>query len=177
MLYLQSQNKQAGLPDPPSFTEELTLKRAEERDFLVQLLDGSKVADYEMPIKVAVQLRKYQQEGVNWLAFLAKYQLHGILCDDMGLGKTLQTICILASNTHERAQRHAATRSPDTLRLPSLVLLLVIGNFETVTTVFCLLSEDGMPCRQQEPSRSRLTWDELPTHTHHRHKQESLQLT
>ncbi|MFI5344609.1 MAG: SNF2-related protein, partial [Chlamydiales bacterium] len=34
------------------------------------------------------QLRSYQQTGVNWLAFLHDYGLHGILADDMGLGKT-----------------------------------------------------------------------------------------
>ena len=32
-------------------------------------------------VDVKAELRKYQQDGVNWLAFLAKYQLHGILCD------------------------------------------------------------------------------------------------
>jgi len=44
------------------------------------------------------------QDGVNWLAFLARYQLHGILCDDMGLGKTLQTLCILASDHYNRTR-------------------------------------------------------------------------
>jgi len=44
------------------------------------------------------------QDGVNWLAFLARYQLHGILCDDMGLGKTLQGLCILASDHYQRAR-------------------------------------------------------------------------
>ena len=48
---------------------------------MTQLLDGSKVETYEMPVKIKAELRKYQQDGVNWLAFLAKYQLHGILCD------------------------------------------------------------------------------------------------
>jgi TATA-binding protein-associated factor len=48
---------------------------------LTQLLDGSKVEAYHIPVKIKAELRKYQQEGVNWLAFLAKYQLHGILCD------------------------------------------------------------------------------------------------
>jgi TATA-binding protein-associated factor len=47
----------------------------------MQLLDGSKVEQYEIPVKINAELRKYQQEGINWLAFLAKYQLHGILCD------------------------------------------------------------------------------------------------
>ena len=39
---------------------------------------------------------------MNWLSFLNKYKLHGILCDDMGLGKTLQSICILAGDHYLR---------------------------------------------------------------------------
>lgn len=46
------------------------------------------------------------QDGVNWLAFLNKYNLHGILCDDMGLGKTLQSICIMASDHKLRDQKY-----------------------------------------------------------------------
>jgi len=72
---------QAGLPDPPGFSPELLKRRDEERLFLAQLLDGSKVEQYQIPVKINAELRKYQQDGVNWLAFLAKYQLHGILCD------------------------------------------------------------------------------------------------
>ena len=40
----------------------------------------------------------------------------------MGLGKTLQSICILGSKHHERAERHAATGSPDSVHLPSLIV-------------------------------------------------------
>ena len=72
---------QAGLPDPPNFPEDLLKRRGEERQFLMQLLDGNKVEQYKIPVTIKAELRKYQQEGVNWLAFLAKYQLHGILCD------------------------------------------------------------------------------------------------
>lgn len=43
---------------------------------------------------------------MNWLAFLNKYKLHGILCDDMGLGKTLQSICILAGDHYNRQQEY-----------------------------------------------------------------------
>ncbi|KAF9453249.1 SNF2 superfamily chromatin remodeling protein [Macrolepiota fuliginosa MF-IS2] len=113
---------EAGLPNPPGFPDDLLKKRDAEREFLSQLLDGSKVAKYDIPILVKADLRKYQQEGVNWLAFLAKYQLHGILCDDMGLGKTLQSICILASKHHERTQRYRETKSPDVVHLPSLII-------------------------------------------------------
>ena len=40
----------------------------------------------------------------------------------MGLGKTLQSIAILASKHHERAQRYEATEAPDAIHLPSLVV-------------------------------------------------------
>jgi len=41
-------------------------------------------------------LRPYQQQGLNWLAFLENYGLHGILADDMGLGKTIQVLALLS---------------------------------------------------------------------------------
>ncbi|EFI28392.1 Mot1 [Coprinopsis cinerea okayama7 len=113
---------EAGLPDPIGFSDELLKRRDEERQFLAQLLDGSKVDQYQIPVKVNAELRKYQQDGVNWLAFLAKYQLHGILCDDMGLGKTLQSICILASKHQERRDKYRETKSPDAVHLPSLII-------------------------------------------------------
>lgn len=97
-------------------------RRADERQFLHQLLDGSKVDQYQIPVPIKAELRKYQQDGVNWLAFLAKYQLHGILCDDMGLGKSLQSLCILASKHHERAERFKSTGSPDAVHLPSVIV-------------------------------------------------------
>ncbi|WP_075593358.1 DEAD/DEAH box helicase [Pseudoalteromonas sp. PAB 2.2] len=50
-----------------------------------------------------VQLREYQQHGVDWLNFLKRHQLGGILADDMGLGKTLQVIAFLA-NAKQRPQ-------------------------------------------------------------------------
>jgi TATA-binding protein-associated factor len=69
------------LPDPPDFPEDLFKRRETERQFLTQLLDGKQVEQYNLPVPVKAELRKYQQDGVNWLAFLAKYQLHGVLCD------------------------------------------------------------------------------------------------
>ena len=69
------------MPDPPGFSTELLEKRQSEREFLNQLLDGNKVEEYKIPIRITIELRKYQRDGVSWLAFLAKYQLHGLLCD------------------------------------------------------------------------------------------------
>ncbi|XP_018414179.1 PREDICTED: TATA-binding protein-associated factor 172 [Nanorana parkeri] len=62
------------------------------------------------------------EDGVNWLAFLNKYKLHGILCDDMGLGKTLQSICILAGDHCNRSQEYNRNKSADCMPLPSLVV-------------------------------------------------------
>lgn len=49
-----------------------------------------------LPFRLAGMLRPYQQDGINWLAFLQRCGLHGILADDMGLGKTLQATAIIA---------------------------------------------------------------------------------
>lgn len=72
---------EAGIPDPPGMSKELLAERDEERKFIAQMLDGSKVDAFEIPVAIKATLRRYQQDGVNWLAFLNKYHLHGILCD------------------------------------------------------------------------------------------------
>ncbi|PKI84186.1 Mot1p [Malassezia vespertilionis] len=110
------------LPDPPGFPARLLERRQAEQEFLSQLLDGSKVKPYEVPVEMKAELRKYQLDGVSWMAFLAKYQLHGILCDDMGLGKTLQSITLLSSKHYERDQRWQATHAPDATPTPSLIV-------------------------------------------------------
>ncbi|CAO1627101.1 unnamed protein product [Jaminaea pallidilutea] len=113
---------EAGLPDPPGFPADLLRRREEERQFMAQLLDGSKVEAYKLPVPINAELRKYQREGVSWMHFLARFKLHGVLCDDMGLGKTLQTICILSAKHFERDERFKATKAADSAPLPSLVV-------------------------------------------------------
>ncbi len=89
--------------------------------------------DFALPVNIKAELRPYQKEGVSWLAFLNRYGLHGILGDgkwntiwrgylDMGLGKTLQSICMLSSDHHYRAQKFSKTQSPDSAPIPSLVV-------------------------------------------------------
>ena len=113
---------EAGIPDPPGLSEELLKGRERERKFIAQMLDPKKVESFEIPVAIKAELRSYQQEGVNWLAFLNRYHLHGVLCDDMGLGKTLQTLCIVASDHHMRAEEFAKTQSADSQKLPSLIV-------------------------------------------------------
>ena len=54
------------------------------------------VEQTQLPSGVAATLRPYQQEGFDWLAFLWRHGLGGVLADDMGLGKTLQTLALIA---------------------------------------------------------------------------------
>ncbi|KAK0602735.1 hypothetical protein LWI29_036474 [Acer saccharum] len=96
-----------GLPPPTGLSESLS-RNAEDAQFLEQLLDSSHIDDYKLCTELKVTLRRYQQEGINWLAFLRRFKLHGILCDDMGLGKTLQASAIVASDI---AEHHASNQS------------------------------------------------------------------
>ncbi|CAI5723863.1 unnamed protein product [Hyaloperonospora brassicae] len=43
-----------------------------------------------------LDLREYQEAGVNWLISMCQRRINGILADEMGLGKTIQTISLLA---------------------------------------------------------------------------------
>ncbi|KAJ6635131.1 TATA-binding protein-associated factor [Pseudolycoriella hygida] len=90
-------------------------RKSKDKEFLEYLFTPKKIPDFKVPPFVNAELRSYQQAGVNWLWFLNKYKLHGILCDDMGLGKTLQTICILAGDHYERQIEKSKN-------LPSLVI-------------------------------------------------------
>lgn len=112
-----------GVPEPPALKGSvLSERRDREREFLQQLLSPNNIPDYVVPVPITAELRSYQQAGVNWLAFLNKYKLHGILCDDMGLGKTIQSICMLAGDHYYRDQKYKDTKSADCAPLPSLVI-------------------------------------------------------
>ncbi|XP_068672856.1 TATA-binding protein-associated factor 172-like [Montipora foliosa] len=113
---------ESGIPDSPGMTQAMVEQKQKERKFLEQLLDGKKVENYTIPVPIKAELRKYQQDGVNWLAFLNRYKLHGILCDDMGLGKTLQSICIIAGDHYSKATVYKETGNSDCKPLPSLVI-------------------------------------------------------
>ncbi|XP_072972272.1 TATA-binding protein-associated factor BTAF1 isoform X2 [Typha angustifolia] len=102
-----------GVPMPDELSEHLS-RNTEDAQFLEQLLDNSHIDDYKLCIDLKVGLRRYQQEGINWLAFLRRFKLHGILCDDMGLGKTLQASAIVATDIAER-RSHGVDKDPQSL--------------------------------------------------------------
>jgi superfamily II DNA or RNA helicase len=56
------------------------------------------------------ELRRYQQEGLGWLSFLAEVGLGGCLADDMGLGKTIQVLALLLARRQREADDGASPR-------------------------------------------------------------------
>jgi Superfamily II DNA/RNA helicases, SNF2 family len=53
-----------------------------------------------LPEQVKVPLRHYQRDGLDWLVWLERNELGGILADDMGLGKTAMLLALVAHD-HE----------------------------------------------------------------------------
>ncbi len=65
--------------------------------------DGAPVEPVEAPVGLAAELRHYQHSGYEWLTFLRRTGLGGILADDMGLGKTMQTLAMILRAVQDRA--------------------------------------------------------------------------
>lgn len=133
-----------GTPNPAGMSVAMAARKAAERPFVDQLLglSGARPPKYDLPVVVQATLRPYQQAGVDWLAFLRRFGMHGILCDDMGLGKTLQTLCGLSAAAHERRERAASAAragEPPPEPMPSLVVCppTLTGHWLNEARKFC----------------------------------------
>lgn len=76
-----------------------------------------KPSNVVLPSKVIFKgvLRRYQQEGFNWLVFLQSHSLGGILADDMGLGKTVQVIALIAHLVSKNRKIRCLVVAPTTI--------------------------------------------------------------
>jgi superfamily II DNA or RNA helicase len=81
------------------------------------LLELRSVEGEAPPAALGPLLRPYQLDGFQWLAFLWKHRLGGILADDMGLGKTLQTLAMIS-----HAQRADPGGAPFLIIAPTSVV-------------------------------------------------------
>jgi len=64
------------------------------------------------PKGLLTTLRAYQQTGYDWMRYLRRAGLHGVLADDMGLGKTHQTMAFLMALYEEGARRPSLIVAP-----------------------------------------------------------------
>nr|WP_246256374.1 DEAD/DEAH box helicase [Isoptericola halotolerans] len=80
---------------------------------LRELADGRRTPEpLEAPDGLRAALRPYQHQAFEWLTFLWRHGLGGILADDMGLGKTIETLAFLEHVRAESAATHDVTSPP-----------------------------------------------------------------
>ncbi|WP_115787110.1 DEAD/DEAH box helicase [Arthrobacter silvisoli] len=103
---LQISRFQAGLWDEFAQLGIVDEQAAAWRESVGGLLDDG-VTGLPLPASLNAELRPYQLEGFNWLSFLYKHSLGGVLADDMGLGKTVQAIALICA-AKEAAGKEAA---------------------------------------------------------------------
>ncbi|SKB81283.1 Helicase conserved C-terminal domain-containing protein [Parapedobacter luteus] len=73
-----------------------------------KLMDLDSMQPIKKPDPMQATLRRYQEAGLSWLAFLREFGWGGILADDMGLGKTLQVISILEHHYQQQPDAPAS---------------------------------------------------------------------
>ena len=104
---LQISRFQAGLWDELAQLGIVDEQAAAWRSAVGGLLEGG-IDGLPLPASLNAELRPYQLEGFNWLSFLYKHSLGGILADDMGLGKTVQALALMCAAKEQAAQVAAA---------------------------------------------------------------------
>lgn len=93
---LQISRFQAGLWDELAQLGIVDQQAAAWRSAVGGLLEGG-TDGLPLPASLNAELRPYQLEGFNWLTFLYKHSLGGVLADDMGLGKTVQALALMCA--------------------------------------------------------------------------------
>jgi len=110
---------QAGLWAELEELAEETEQAAAWKSSVSGLLELESVDPVPLPAGLKAELRPYQVQGYNWLAFLWDHGLGGVLADDMGLGKTLQTLALIA-RARETQAADSSGSTPE--RRPFLVV-------------------------------------------------------
>jgi SNF2 family DNA or RNA helicase len=104
---LQISRFQAGLWDELAQLGIVDEQAAAWRSAVGGLLEGG-IEGLPLPPSLNAELRPYQLEGFNWLSFLYKHSLGGVLADDMGLGKTVQALALMCAAKEQAAAAAAA---------------------------------------------------------------------
>ena len=84
--------------DDPLFAFEI---QQSLKAYVDQLSDKKGLPSIPVPTTLQAELRSYQQEGFEWLAFMRTQKFGACLADDMGLGKTVQLITYILYTIEE----------------------------------------------------------------------------
>lgn len=117
---LQISRFQVGLWDELAQLGIVDEQAAAWRESVGGLLDDG-VTGLPLPAGLNAELRPYQLEGFNWLSFLYKHRLGGVLADDMGLGKTVQALALICA-AQELAASEGRERAPFLVVAPTSVV-------------------------------------------------------
>ena len=134
------------------------------QDFATKIKEQGNIEEVLPPSGLQCELRPYQRQGLNWMQFLRRCNMNGILADDMGLGKTVQTLAhILTEKESGRMQLPVIVIAPTSLMpnwfneakrfAPSLKVLVLhgterkqnfskINDFDLILTTYPLLMRD-----------------------------------
>jgi superfamily II DNA or RNA helicase len=140
---LQISRFQAGLWDELAQLGIVDEQAAAWREAVGGLLEGG-IKGLPLPATLNAELRPYQLEGFNWLSFLYRHGLGGVLADDMGLGKTVQALALICAAKEAAGAAADGTGAPAEAAgaaagaAPFLVVAptSVVGNWEAETARF-----------------------------------------
>lgn len=110
--------------DDPLFAFEMQQSLAA---YIEQLQHKKGLPSITVPSKLHAELRPYQHEGFEWLAFMREQQFGACLADDMGLGKTIQLITYILHTVHT-----LQVQEPTLIVCPTSV----VGNWQKELTRF-----------------------------------------
>ncbi len=144
---LQISRFQAGLWDELAQLGIVDEQAAAWREAVGGLLEGG-VKGLPLPATLNAELRPYQLEGFNWLSFLYRHGLGGVLADDMGLGKTVQALALICAakvaagvaaaeaTRRRRSRRGLPARRPGAAPFLVVAPTSVVGNWQAETARF-----------------------------------------
>ena len=107
---------------------------------------GPVLPEEPLPVGLRATLRPYQHDGYQWLSFLRRQLLGGILADDMGLGKTVQTLAMIARAREDEGRE--AGRAPFLVVVPSSVVATWRSEAERFTPDLRLATVTGAASRR-----------------------------